>query len=213
MSRSTEELIAALAADITPVRRLMPPMLRAGIWLGLFSVLAALAVLVFADLNIFTERMGHWRVAAETAATFLTGVAAVVAAFHLSLPDRPRAWALLPLPPAIVWLGLSGLGCWQAWLERGPGGLGAGQSLRCFLLIVGFSVPIGGALLWSLAKARPLQPVSTAAVGGLGAAALCAFLLQFFHPFEVTASDLAYHLAAVGLVIGSASAAGRRALA
>jgi hypothetical protein len=46
-------------------------------------------------------------------------------------------------------------------------------------------------------------------VGGLGVAALSAFVLQFFHPFDVTVMDLATHLAAVALVIGGAALAER----
>jgi hypothetical protein len=213
MTQSTEELIATLAADLKPVRRLRPPMVRAIIWLATVAVVSGAAILLFADLKTAAARFQHARVAVEVLSTLLTGVAGVVAAFHLSLPDRSRAWALLPLPAAVAWLAASGLGCWQAWIARGPTGLKAGQSLHCFVLIVAMSVPVAGFLLWSLAKSRPLQPVSTASVGGLGAAALCAFLLQFFHPFEVTLVDLAYHLAAVGLVVSVASVLGRRALA
>jgi len=148
----------------------------------------------------------------DLAATALTGVAGVIAAFHLALPDRPRTWALLPLPFLGVWLSTSGLGCYQAWIERGPEGLTSGPSLHCLLFILATSLPVGGFLFWSLAKAKPLFPTSTAAIGGLGVAALCAFLLQFFHPFEVTLMDLALHLAAVSLVVMAASTVGARNL-
>jgi hypothetical protein len=40
-----------------------------------------------------------------------------------------------------------------------------------------------------------------AALGTLAAAASAAFLIQFFHNFDVTVIDLAFHLAAVGLVV------------
>ena len=40
--------------------------------------------------------------------------------------------------------------------------------------------------------------------GALGVAALAAFVLQFFHPFDVTLIDLAMHALAVVLVIGIA---------
>ena len=47
--------------------------------------------------------------------------------------------------------------------------------------------------------------------GGLGAASLAAFLLQFFHPFDVTFMDLAVHAFAVTLV-GLLCTSGRRLL-
>lgn len=213
MSRSTEELIAALAADIRPVKRLKPPMVRAGLWLAAVAVPAGLALALFADWPTFMARISDPRVAAEVAAALLTGVLGVIAAFHLALPDRSRRWALAPLAPAAAWLAVSGLGCWQDWVRRGPAGLQPGHSVQCVLFVLGVSIPVGGFLLWSLARAKPLEPVSTAAVGGLGAAAISAFLLQFFHPFEVTLSDLGLHLAAVLVVIAASTLTGRRAFA
>jgi hypothetical protein len=44
-------------------------------------------------------------------------------------------------------------------------------------------------------------------VGALGVAALAAAALQFFHPFDVTVTDLALHGAAAGVVILASSAA------
>jgi hypothetical protein len=52
-----------------------------------------------------------------------------------------------------------------------------------------------------------------AALGTLGVAATSAFILQFFHPFDVTAIDLALHLAAVALVILVGTAWRRKLLA
>jgi hypothetical protein len=210
MTRSTDDLIAALAADIRPVRRLKPPMARAGVWLAAVAALAAVAIGLFADLPLFAERIGDGRLRVELAATLATGIAAVIAAFHLALPDRPRTWALAPLPFLAIWLAASGAGCWRAWIAHGPEGLSSGPSLDCFLFILGVGLPIGGSLVWLLDKARPLWPVSTLAVGGLGAAAIGAALLQFFHPFDVSLLDLAVHSVAVALVALAGSAAGAR---
>lgn len=213
MSRATDDLVAALAADLKPVRRLRPPMLRAAMALAVVLAVVATAVLLFADPAAVAARAAHPRFAVEFAAILLTGVAGVVAAFHLSLPDRSRLWALLPAPPALVWLAASGMGCWRSWVVQGASGLGWGASAHCFVFILATSLPIGGFLLWLLSRARPLQPGLTGAAGGLGAAALCAFVLQFFHPDQMTAVDLGYHLAAVALVVWAASAIGRTAKA
>ena len=50
-------------------------------------------------------------------------------------------------------------------------------------------------------------------IGGVGVAALAAFLLQFFHPFDVTLMDLGAHLAALIILIGLFALSGRRTLA
>jgi hypothetical protein len=74
------------------------------------------------------------------------------------------------------------------------------------------SLFVGVPLTWLLARARPLDPLPVALLGGLGTAALAAFLLQFYHPFAVTFVDLAIHLFAVLMVVAVAGLLNRRAL-
>jgi hypothetical protein len=212
VNRSTESLIAGLAQQLPRVRRLPPPTVRAVAWLAAVAAVSAVAIAALANLTVFLARAEQPRMAVELAATLLTGVAAVVAAFHLALPDRSRRWALAPLPPLAVWLATSGFGCYRDWVVNGPDGRTPGDSAQCFIVLIGVSVPLSALLFWRLAKARPLDPARTTAVGGLGVAALAAVVLQFFHPFEVTLMDLIVHLVAIALVIGLCSLIGPRAM-
>ncbi len=209
MSEATERLIDRLVAEAEPVRRLRPPALRALLWLLVIAALSALAILLFADLDTFARRAADPKLRLELIGTALTGIAAVVAAFELSLPDRASGWALLPIPPLVLWIASSGYSCYRHWIVFGPGGWEIGESAHCFRFILAVSVPLGVSLLVLLRRARPLAPVKVAAVGGLGVAAIAAFLLQFFHPFDVTFMDLAIHAAAVGIVVGTVSIGGR----
>jgi hypothetical protein len=208
----TENLIARLTDGLQPVKRLPPPMLRAAIWLGIVALLGALFVMRFANLAMFVHRIGDPRLALELTGTLLTGILAVIAAFELSLPDRPITWSLLPAPSLMLWLGCSGFSCWRQWIVRGPEGLGKGETADCFLWIVGFGVPLATALFVVLRRSHPLSPGPVAAMAGLGVASLAAFLLQFFHPFDVTFIDLGLHVAAVVTVVVLARAAARRGL-
>lgn len=205
MTESTERLIERLVAEARPVRRLRPPTRRAALWLLAVAAIAGVAVLWFSDLAVFDRRMHDPKLALELTATLLTGIAAVIAAFHLSLPDRSAAWGLLPLPFLCVWIATSGYSCYRHWIGFGPDGWELGESAQCFRFILAVSVPLGVSLLLLLRRAAPLTPVRVAAVGGLGVAAIAAFLLQFFHPFDVTFMDLGVHLVAVGIVVGAAS--------
>jgi hypothetical protein len=201
MTDRVDDLIRALAAEAAPVRRLRPPLLRATLWLAAVAAFATLPIVAFADLPLFATRIGDEKLRLELVGTLLTAIAAVIAAFHLSLPDRSAAWALLPLPPLALWIGASGYSCWRHWLAYGPDGWSLGESVDCFLMILGASLPLGVALTLMLRRARPLAPERVAAVGGLGIAAIAAVLLQFFHPFDVTFMDLGVHAVTVGLVI------------
>jgi hypothetical protein len=197
---------------LRPVKRLRPPGLRAAIWLAVVAVLGAIIVLRFANLAMFVHRIADPRLALELTGTLLTGILAVIAAFELSLPDRPITWSLLPAPSLFLWLGSSGFSCWRQWIVRGPDGLGKGETADCFLWIVGFGVPLAIALFIALRRSHPLSPGPVAAMAGLGVASLAAFLLQFFHPFDATFIDLGLHLAAVATVVILARAVARRGL-
>jgi hypothetical protein len=210
MTRRTEDLIAQLASTAGPVKRLAPPMLRAVIWLAIVAAVSGALILKLSNLPVFAQRASDPRMAAELFATLATGVAGVVAAFHLSVPDRSRAWALLPAPFAVLWMGLSGLGCYRNWAEQTANGWRLGESSHCFVFLIAVGVPLAGALLLSVRRARPLQPRLVATVGAVGVAALSAFILQFFHPFDVTLMDLGAHLAALVLLIALVAASGPR---
>jgi hypothetical protein len=197
----TERLIEKLVSDLRPVRPLRAPELRALLWLAAVAVLVCAALLHFADWSAVAQRMAAPRIALECAAAGLTGICAVFAAFVLTEPGRPARWAALPVPPFLLWLAVSGLGCLKnGWSLYGPGGF-VGDSSHCFGFIVGVSVPLSIGLFAMLRHARPIAPLPVAALGTLGVAALADFILEFFHPFDVTVIDLALHLTAIGGVM------------
>lgn len=208
MQDATHRLIESLVASIEPVRRLRPPAVRATLWLLAVMAFGAITILILSDLPLFARRARDPKLDLELVGTFLTGIAAVVAAFHLSLPDRSPLWVLLPVPWLALWIASSGYSCYRHWISFGPDGWGIGESADCFRFILAAGVPLGVGLLMLLRRSRPLAPARVAAVGGLGVAALAAFLLQFFHPFDVTFMDLSVHLVAVGIVVAVSTIAG-----
>ena len=201
MVRSTDALIEQLSRDLRPVERLRAPATRALLWLAICGALGLLLVLQFADLTVFLQRMAVACIAVETIATLLTAVAATLAAFELSVPGRSPLWAWLPLPPLLLWLAASGLGCLRNGFSLGGAGGLLGESGHCFAFIVAASVPLSLGLFWLLRRARPIDPLPVAVLGALAAAASAALLLQFFHPFDVTVIDLGLHLSAIGVLV------------
>ena len=198
-----EQLIRDLTADLVPVRRLASPGLRALGWLAVV-VAAAIALATVANLPALWHRLSGapdmWLAVLGSAAT---AVLAAVAAFQLSLPDARRAWALLPLPAALLWIVASGLGCLRTRLAPDTHVADMSEARDCLMFIVGLSVPLSALLIVMLRRACPLQPGLTAAIAGLAAAAAAATLLNFFHPFDAAATDLAVHAGAVALVIAA----------
>ncbi len=208
-----DRLISDLASGLTPVKRLRPPLVRALGWLAVVAV-AVIALAMIADLSALERRLvatpDMWLAVAGSG---LTAILAAIAAFQLSVPDARRAWALLPLPAALLWIGASGVGCLRAWLVPGTHVADISETRDCLMFIVGLSVPLSALLIVMLRRACPLQPGLTAVIAGLAAAAAAATLLNFFHPFDAAVTDLAVHAGAVALVIAVNRAFSERLLA
>jgi hypothetical protein len=210
MSASHDQLIRGLAADLRPVRRLPPPLVRALGWLAVLAVLAA-GLAAFANLDAVWQRISAapdlWL---AVVGSTLTAILAAIAAFELSLPDAARGWALLPLPAALLWAGASGFGCLRVWIAPQSHVAVMSDARDCLIFIVVLSAPLSALLLAMLRRAYPLYPGLTAAIGGLAVAAAAATLLNFFHPYDAAATDLAVHTIAVVLVIVANRALGGR---
>ena len=196
-----EDMIHGLIADLKPVRRLPPPGWRALLWLALVAALAFTLAAV-SDRPAVVARLAAapdmWLSAGGSA---LTMVLAAVAAFQLSLPDRSPLWALLPLPAALLWIGASGAGCLRTWIVPDTHAAVLDDSKDCLMFILAISVPLSALLLTMLRSAYPLRPGLAAATAGLAAAAAAATLLNLFHPYDASATDLVVHVVAVTLVI------------
>lgn len=207
--RSTEALITELGSNLRPVRPLRAPALRALLWFALVGLPVALAVAHFARPQVFLARAADPRQAIGAFAALATGIVAVLAAFQLSVPDRGYLWRYAPLPPLLLWIASSGLGCIAHGLGLGPPGGRLGESTSCFVFIVLVSAPLSTLLLLALRRARPIEPLAVALTATLGVAALVAFVLEFFHPFDSTVVDLLSHFAAVATLVLLGSAAQR----
>ena len=210
--KATEKLIEGLSQGLAPVRPLRPPFVRSLLWLGAALVCVGAVLIRWANLDLFMARTSDARLALESTAALLTGITAVIAAFYLSVPDRSSLWRYAPLPPLALWMATSSLGCLQYGFGWGPPGHRLGESLHCFRFILLVSVPLAIMLYVVLRRARPLQPLPVALSAALGVAALAAFALEFFHPFDSTVVDLSMHGAAVLLVLALAGLS-RRVLA
>lgn len=209
----TEDLIAQLAADARPVRPLRPPLLRAGLWLLAAVVVIAAVVAMKGVRKDLAEEMAQTSYQLEWAGAMLTGILAAIAAFHVSLPDRSRRWALLPVPGLVFWLASMGYGCMTDWVRLGPDGFMLGTSFRCFMNIMMMGVPLWILLVVMLRFAGPVRPTATIATGMLAASALASCGLSLFHPLDATLMVLVWHGGSIALLVGLATLFNRRLFA
>jgi len=200
-SDSNDRLIQALGANLTTVRRLPSPGLRAVLWLAILGSMAV-ALAMVSDAKAMSSRLmaapDMWLAAL---ASMLTAVLAATAAFELSLPDRKATWALLPLPTLLLWIGASGMGCLRTWSVAEANPMPPDQPEHCLIYILGISLPLSLLLIVMLRRGLSLRPNLTAIIGGLACASAAATLLNFIHPYDAAATDLAVHAFAVVIVI------------
>ena len=206
-----EALIDALGAELTPVRRLLPPWRRA---LGWLAIVAVIAVGLFVRYGAGTM-LHRWSVAPDlgvaACGAVITAVTAALASFMLAVPGRSRRWAWVPVPSALLWIGASGMGCLRAHIPGMPV-MDLHGANDCLIFIISFSIPLSGLMVWLLRRACPLRPVLTAVLVGLASASASASLLEICHNFDATASDLLMHTVAVGVVVGANALMGGRLL-
>ena len=210
MTRDTAALVAALAEDAAPVRRLggagrrvLPLLAVAGAVLGALVALRG----VRADLTL---RLGEAGFLAGVLAALATGVAGALAALMLAAADRSRAWIALPVGAALAWLGSVGVGCLAAWVPLAPGMVSAAELANCGLTVALAAVPVTLAMAWQLRRAVPLRPGLALLAAALGAAGFCGAVLAAVHEIAASALILGWNIGLVAvLALVHAALAGR----
>lgn len=211
-SRSHDDLIGQLGTELVPVRRLPPPWLRAAGWLLVVAALAGLLLTHYGADGMLRRWAGTPDLGWAGMGAAITAITAAWAAFSLGVPGRRAAWAWLPLPAALLWIGASGLGCLREYIAPGTQVANAHQSADCLVFIISFSIPLSALLIWLLRRACPLRPVLTAVMIGLASAAASASLLEICHSYDAAATDLLTHALAVAVVVAVNAAMGGRLL-
>ena len=206
----TSDLIATLAGNLKPVRRLRPPVVRAAGWILLAALVLALLAISQGIRPDLAQRLHDRTFTVSIVASLLTGVLAAIAAFQISLPDRSRRWLLLPLPALVVWLSNIGYQCLVQWISIDPQGMTLGETARCFATLVLTGLPLSLALLVMLRYAAPLRPSVVALTASLAVAGITATALSIFHVLDATALILMWNLGTALLFVGLGGLFGRR---
>lgn len=207
---ATPDLIESLAANMKPVRRLRPPVIRASCWLLLAALVVALLAVSQGIRPDLDERLRQPAFAAGMAGSILTGMLAAIAAFLVSLPDRSRLWLLLPAPAVLIWLFNIGYQCLGNWVSIGPNGVDTGEALRCLATLVLTSLPLSLAMLVMLRYAAALRPTAVTLMGSLSVAAITATALSLFHTVDATLMILMFNIGIGVMFVGLGSLFGSR---
>jgi hypothetical protein len=208
---TTPQLIDLLAASGKPVRRLRPPLLRAALWLLVAALVFGMLAAAHGTRTDLAQQLARPDFAVGLAASLVTGILAAVAAFFLSLPDRPRGWGLLPIPALLVWISTVSYGCLTHWVDLSPDGMQMGEAARCFATLLVTSLPLSLGLFVMLRHAAWLRPTAVTLTGGLAVAAMAATALSLFHNLDATIMVLMWNFGVAAIIVSTSYVLGRRA--
>ncbi len=202
----TDLLIARLAADARPVRRLRPPPQRAAGWIGLTVALVMGLAALHGLRPDLTEAVRDPGIAGRLAGAALTGGLAAVAALMLAVPGRSGAWALLPLPALALWWGSLGTQCLTDWVQIGV--VDRAEMGRCLATVLLTGVPGAALLLLLLHRAAPLRRIPVLVLAGLAVAGTGTAALTLLHAIDASAMVIAWNLGVVVLAFSGQTLAG-----
>jgi len=208
----TPELIDALVETATPVRRLRPPIVRAGLWLAFAATVLGLIAIAHGVRPDFSDRVRQPLFILSMLGVLATGILAAVASFRISLPDSSRLWIVLPLPALALWVLTIGYGCLTDWVSIEPNCVHIGEAVRCFATLLMTSVPLSIAMLVMLRYAAMLRPLEVSVMGGLAVAAVTALALSLFHDLDATVMILIWNVGSGVLIAALGSLFGRSML-
>jgi len=210
MPENTDNLIERLTRDAAPVKALRAPMVRAGAFLGVVVAVMSVLVAFAGDRAGLLSHLSDLPYAVTLAGAFVAGVSALVSAVMLSIPGRSEAWIYLPVPGALLWLAAGLVECAR---NAAKGATEADAFAGdCFIFILGAGAPVIAATYFLFRGTVPVHASSVAALAGLGAAWLAAFLLQLMHAHGASPIDFGSHILAVATLMLFAMTIGRPTL-
>jgi hypothetical protein len=205
----TDELIASLTNRLEQVRPIAPPPLRAGAMIVIATALIAVLAAMRGMRVDFAAQMHDPAFMVQIAGAWLTGAAATLAAFEISLPDRSARWSILPLPAILLWLTGFAVGCLGHWIAIPPDAPVMEDSRRCLQTIGMASLPLAIVLWLMLRTARPLRLGGTAWLASLAIAGFADTAHLLIHVVQASLLVLVINLIPSAVIILLGSVAGR----
>jgi hypothetical protein len=189
----TEDFAERLARDLTPVRPLRRPWIRAALWSLGASLYLGVLTLLMTSRDDLAANATNQRFMFQQVAAVVTSVSAAAAAFVSVVPGYSRRVFLLPAAAATAWLASLLVGASQEWNEGGLAGLAVQREWPCVATII-----LGGALpalvlALMLRRGAPLAPRLTMVLTVLAAAALANVVACVSEPHPSSIAVLVWH--------------------
>lgn len=207
MTQTTDNLIAELAGDLKPVKRLPHPAKRLLGWMALaLPVSLVLGALVEQQhLSLALERIHDARIMLELAAILATALSAGYAALASAQPGRSENVWMGPVVPFLVWLSLVSETCWRLFERVGPEQFSFAPHWTCYPSVVATGFAPALLMVVLLRRGAITRPTASVVLGTLAASALGAVGLRLYHPPDATVLLLIWQFIATVTFLGLAA--------
>lgn len=207
MNQTTDNLIAELAGDLKPVKRLAPPGKRLLGWMALAlpASLVLGALVEQQHLALALERIRDARIMLELAAILATALSAGYAALASAQPGRSEKVWMLPVVPFLVWLSLVSETCWRLFERVGPDQFSFAPHWTCYPSVVATGFAPAMLMVVLLRRGAITRPTVSVVLGTLAASALGAVGLRLYHPPDATVLLLIWQFIATVTFLGLAA--------
>jgi hypothetical protein len=209
MADDTRQLIRRLVANVTAVRPLPHPWIRATVWCGVSLPVVGVIVLAMSPSTESAWAHVDRRMMLQQLAALATGVTAAAAAFATTVPGYRRWIVLLPLVPLAVWLGALGQWCIQDGFVSGSSPWSFLAHWGCLPATMLVGAYPAAAMVMMLRRGAPLTPRLTTVLGAVAAGGLGNFGVRFVHAADASVVVLAWHFSGVFVLSVLSASAGR----
>jgi hypothetical protein len=202
----TDELIANLVGQLTPIQPLYSPVRRLSVWATISLATVVVAVLVFGPRPDIAHRMTQvdftWTLASAGIVATLSSVAALI----LAVPGVEGSVVLRT--SALVLTSAWGIGLGTMAVTDGSALATDTHWPACFLRVVMVSLVPVAALGLMIRRAAALRPALAGLMAALAASAAATIAIQIACPVDAAGHGLAGHLgpvltmAVIGAVVG-----------
>lgn len=193
MTRDYDKIIDALAADLTPVRKPLPPLLLALLWWAASWIVVVGIALALGPLRpgALDQLVAVPQFTLESATGLIAGLLFSLAAFRLSIPGLSNR-SLMPVASILLggWVLAYVIGFAHPALETGM----TGKREHCAIETLLYSIPALLAAAWLFNSRYTIRSARAGLLIGIAAAAMPALFMQLACMYEPE-HILRYHLA------------------
>jgi hypothetical protein len=195
----TEDLIAQLARDVAPVRRLPPPGALMARWLLVTLPVLAAVVLMMGPRPDLAGLLAQPRFLLTEGLAAATTVISAYAAFCAGRPDQPTWKLFMPVAAFLIWLAELGRQCFVLSVQTNGAALVLHADWLCVPAIAMTALVPAAAMVWLLRRSAKFRLTHACLCGTMAAAAAAECALPLFHAADTMMMVLVWQMGSVAL--------------